>query len=57
MLAKHLDNEEVNQLPAVLEEPAMARVLKVLWFGLVDFVVVVAVWFCLFLNIVTYDDA
>ncbi|KAM6432785.1 endoplasmic reticulum membrane-associated RNA degradation protein [Rhynochetos jubatus] len=23
MLAKHLDNEEVNQLPAVLEEPAM----------------------------------
>ncbi|NWV40151.1 EMARD protein, partial [Grantiella picta] len=25
MLAKHLDNEEVNQLPVVLEEPAMAR--------------------------------
>ncbi|NWT51316.1 EMARD protein, partial [Erythrocercus mccallii] len=24
MLAKHLDNEEVNQLPVVLEEPAMA---------------------------------
>ncbi|NXH84261.1 EMARD protein, partial [Edolisoma coerulescens] len=24
MLAKHLDNEEVNQLPIVLEEPAMA---------------------------------
>ncbi|NWS70005.1 EMARD protein, partial [Crotophaga sulcirostris] len=24
MLAKHLDNEEVNQLPAVLEEPVMA---------------------------------
>ncbi|NWR05188.1 EMARD protein, partial [Paradoxornis webbianus] len=24
MLAKHLDNEEVNQLPGVLEEPAMA---------------------------------
>ncbi|NXO31191.1 EMARD protein, partial [Cisticola juncidis] len=24
MLAKHLDNEEVNQLPLVLEEPAMA---------------------------------
>ncbi|KAM9382385.1 endoplasmic reticulum membrane-associated RNA degradation protein [Phaethornis superciliosus] len=23
MLAKHLDNEEINQLPAVLEEPAM----------------------------------
>ncbi|KFQ84097.1 hypothetical protein N337_03348, partial [Phoenicopterus ruber ruber] len=28
MLAKHLDNEEGNQLPAVLEEPAMASVLK-----------------------------
>ncbi|NXN74719.1 EMARD protein, partial [Himantopus himantopus] len=28
MLAKHLDNEEVNQLPAVLEEPAMASILK-----------------------------
>ncbi|XP_074781238.1 endoplasmic reticulum membrane-associated RNA degradation protein [Athene noctua] len=27
MLAKHLDNEEVNQLPAVLEEPAM----ELLW--------------------------
>ncbi|NWV30173.1 EMARD protein, partial [Origma solitaria] len=24
MLAKHLDNEEINQLPVVLEEPAMA---------------------------------
>ncbi|NXF55196.1 EMARD protein, partial [Oceanites oceanicus] len=29
MLAKHLDNEEVNQLPAVLEEPAMAS--EFLW--------------------------
>ncbi|NWR55486.1 EMARD protein, partial [Bucorvus abyssinicus] len=29
MLAKHLDNEEVNQLPAVLGEPAMAR--EFLW--------------------------
>ncbi|NXE90371.1 EMARD protein, partial [Menura novaehollandiae] len=28
MLAKHLDNEEVNQLPVVLEEPAMASILK-----------------------------
>ncbi|KAK2531474.1 Ermard [Columba guinea] len=28
MLAKHLDNEELNQLPAVLEEPAMASILK-----------------------------
>ncbi|XP_026701783.1 endoplasmic reticulum membrane-associated RNA degradation protein isoform X3 [Athene cunicularia] len=27
MLAKHLDNEEVNQLPAVLEEPSM----ELLW--------------------------
>ncbi|NXA10925.1 EMARD protein, partial [Sapayoa aenigma] len=26
--AKHLDNEEVNQLPVVLEEPAMASILK-----------------------------
>ncbi|NXJ74934.1 EMARD protein, partial [Trogon melanurus] len=32
MLAKHLDNEEANQLPAVLEEPAMASALKLLWF-------------------------
>lgn len=32
MLAKCLDNEEVNQLPAVLQEPAMASDLKVLWF-------------------------
>lgn len=32
MLAKRLDNEEVNQLPAVLQEPAMASVLKVLSF-------------------------
>ncbi|NXK92203.1 EMARD protein, partial [Formicarius rufipectus] len=29
MLAKHLDNEEVNQLPVVLEEPAMAS--EFLW--------------------------
>ncbi|NXG16966.1 EMARD protein, partial [Grallaria varia] len=29
MLAKHLDNEEVNQLPAALEEPAMAS--EFLW--------------------------
>ncbi|NXV47053.1 EMARD protein, partial [Uria aalge] len=29
MLAKHLDNEEVNQLPAVLEEPTMAS--EFLW--------------------------
>ncbi|NXL41902.1 EMARD protein, partial [Podilymbus podiceps] len=29
MLAKHLDNEEINQLPAVLEEPAMAS--EFLW--------------------------
>ncbi|NXW41068.1 EMARD protein, partial [Nyctiprogne leucopyga] len=29
MLAKHLDNEEVNQLPTVLEEPAMAS--EFLW--------------------------
>ncbi|KFQ91629.1 hypothetical protein Y956_02961, partial [Nipponia nippon] len=29
MLAKYLDNEEVNQLPAVLEEPAMAS--EFLW--------------------------
>ncbi|KFV71787.1 hypothetical protein N307_04276, partial [Dryobates pubescens] len=29
MLAKHLHNEEVNQLPAVLEEPAMAS--EFLW--------------------------
>lgn len=29
MLKKHLDNEEINQLPSVLEEPAMASVLKV----------------------------
>ncbi|KFW93417.1 hypothetical protein N336_05635, partial [Phalacrocorax carbo] len=29
MLAKHLGNEEVNQLPAVLEEPAMAS--EFLW--------------------------
>jgi len=29
MLAKHLDNEEVNQLPTVLEEPAMVSVMKV----------------------------
>ncbi|NWU99212.1 EMARD protein, partial [Upupa epops] len=29
MLAKHLDNEEVNQLPSVLEEPAMAS--EFLW--------------------------
>ncbi|NXH72785.1 EMARD protein, partial [Hydrobates tethys] len=29
MLAKHLDNEVVNQLPAVLEEPAMAS--EFLW--------------------------
>ncbi|NXT88363.1 EMARD protein, partial [Anhinga rufa] len=29
MLAKHLDNEEVNKLPAVLEEPAMAS--EFLW--------------------------
>ncbi|NXD02314.1 EMARD protein, partial [Certhia familiaris] len=28
MLAKHLDNEEVNQLPVVLEEPAMASIFK-----------------------------
>ncbi|NXH42046.1 EMARD protein, partial [Dicaeum eximium] len=28
MLAKHLDNEEVNQLPVVLEEPAMESILK-----------------------------
>ncbi|NXW94258.1 EMARD protein, partial [Alopecoenas beccarii] len=28
ILAKHLDNEELNQLPAVLEEPAMASILK-----------------------------
>ncbi|NXQ31722.1 EMARD protein, partial [Alaudala cheleensis] len=28
MLAKHLNNEEVNQLPVVLEEPAMASFLK-----------------------------
>ncbi|RLV98551.1 hypothetical protein DV515_00010702 [Chloebia gouldiae] len=28
MLAEHLDNEEVNQLPLVLEEPAMGSVLK-----------------------------
>ncbi|KFV51490.1 hypothetical protein N341_08230, partial [Tyto alba] len=28
ILAKHLDNEEVNQLPAVLEEPTMASYLK-----------------------------
>ncbi|NXF05792.1 EMARD protein, partial [Smithornis capensis] len=28
MLAKHLDDEEVNQLPVVLEEPAMASILK-----------------------------
>ncbi|XP_059697518.1 endoplasmic reticulum membrane-associated RNA degradation protein isoform X3 [Haemorhous mexicanus] len=28
MLAKHLDNEEVNQLPVVLEEPAMESVLE-----------------------------
>ncbi|NXS34212.1 EMARD protein, partial [Pomatostomus ruficeps] len=28
MLAKYLDNEEVNQLPIVLEEPAMASILK-----------------------------
>lgn len=55
MLAKHLDNEEVNQLPAVLEEPAMARVLKVLWFGLVDFLLLLL--FCLFLYLVIYDDA
>lgn len=41
MLAKHLDNEEINQLPVVLEEPAMASVLKVFW----GFVIVV---FCLF---------
>ncbi|OXB73810.1 UNVERIFIED_CONTAM: hypothetical protein H355_013311 [Colinus virginianus] len=31
MLTKHLDNEEVNQLPSVLEEPAMASVLKILF--------------------------
>ncbi|NXI48579.1 EMARD protein, partial [Galbula dea] len=29
MLAKHLENEEVNELPAVLEEPAMAS--EFLW--------------------------
>ncbi|NXY72770.1 EMARD protein, partial [Glareola pratincola] len=29
MLAKHLDNEELNQLPAVLEEPTMAS--EFLW--------------------------
>ncbi|KFW80715.1 hypothetical protein N305_10749, partial [Manacus vitellinus] len=29
MLAKHLDNDEVNQLPVVLEEPAMAS--EFLW--------------------------
>ncbi|NXX80299.1 EMARD protein, partial [Urocolius indicus] len=29
MLARHLENEEVNQLPAVLEEPAMAS--EFLW--------------------------
>ncbi|NWI88772.1 EMARD protein, partial [Pitta sordida] len=33
MLAKHLNNEEVNQLPVVLEEPAMASILK----GFVEF--------------------
>lgn len=53
MLAKRLDNEEVNQLPAVLQEPAMASDLKVLWFvgGLFvwSFVVVI-----LFLNLVIY---
>ncbi|KAM4679713.1 endoplasmic reticulum membrane-associated RNA degradation protein isoform 4-T10 [Amazona ochrocephala] len=27
MLAKHLDNEEVNQLPSVLEEPAMEHMV------------------------------
>ncbi|KAI1240754.1 hypothetical protein IHE44_0009195 [Lamprotornis superbus] len=38
MLAKHLDNEEVNQLPVVLEEPAMESVLKVFYgFVIVDF--------------------
>lgn len=43
MLAKHLNNEEVNQLPVVLEEPAMASVLKIFW----GFVVV----FCLFVSL------
>lgn len=43
MLAKHLDNGEVNQLPVVLEEPALASVLKVFW----GFVVV----FCLFVSL------
>ncbi|NWY31225.1 EMARD protein, partial [Pheucticus melanocephalus] len=28
MLAKHLDNEEVNQLPVVLEEPAMESIFE-----------------------------
>ncbi|NWY01072.1 EMARD protein, partial [Nothoprocta ornata] len=28
MLAKHLSNEDINQLPLVLEEPAMASILK-----------------------------
>ncbi|NXC45458.1 EMARD protein, partial [Penelope pileata] len=28
MLTKHLENEEINQLPTVLEEPAMASALK-----------------------------
>lgn len=44
MLAKHLDNEKVNQLPVVLEEPAMASVLKVFW----GFAVVV---FCLLVSL------
>lgn len=52
MLAKHLDNEEVNQLPAVLEEPAMASVLKVYGLFLCCLVRVLVLFFffigCLF---------
>ncbi|OPJ72785.1 endoplasmic reticulum membrane-associated RNA degradation protein isoform B [Patagioenas fasciata monilis] len=36
MLAKHLDNEELNQLPAVLEEPAMASTSKGISLGFLE---------------------
>lgn len=46
MLTKYLDNEEINQLPSVLEEPAMASVLKIL-FVVILLVFVMCLGFCL----------
>lgn len=65
MLTKHLDNEEINQLPSVLEEPAMASVLNILFvvvilrfsficFFLVCFFFLVGWFVVVFLNLAVY---